>query len=145
MIIDRARIEAEEMILQHRVWVYEVMGEITSICAIGRDSPKVAAIIKVYTTAAWRRNGFAEHLLRHVTRRCTSLTYLHVATFSLTTMIFRLFASGKESVVLNVAYDSGALRIYDKVGFVGLLEQEKPDGVEDMLELGFVGADRGHW
>jgi hypothetical protein len=72
-------------------------------------------------------------------------TYLHAATLWLTIVIFRLFAIGKESVVLNVAYDSGALRIYDKVGFVGLLEQEKPGGVEDMLELGFVGADRGHW
>jgi hypothetical protein len=57
----------------------------------------------------------------------------------------RLFASGKDSVVLYVARYSGALRDYDKVGFVGLTNQEKPDGVEDVLELGFVGADRGHW
>jgi hypothetical protein len=47
--------------------------------------------------------------------------------------------------VLNVAYDNGAMRVYDQVGFVGLNKYPKPDGVEDVLELGFKGADRGHW
>jgi len=113
------------MISQHGVWVYEAMGKIASICAVGRDSQKVAAITKVHTTSAWRKNGFAEHLLRHVTKM--------------------LFASGKERVVLYVGYDNRAMRVYDKVGFVGLFEPEKPDGVEDVLEVGFTGADRGHW
>lgn len=69
MTLDKAYIEAEEMIYQHRIWVYEAMNEIASICAVGRESETVAAITKVYTTAAWRRNGFAEHLVRYVTRR----------------------------------------------------------------------------
>ena|SRR5882762_6275848 len=64
---------------------------------------------------------------------------------NLTSATRRLFARGKERVVLYVGYENGALRVYDKVGFVGLFGPERPKGVEDVLELGFVGADRGHW
>lgn len=48
-------------------------------------------------------------------------------------------------ITLYVGYDNRAARVYDKVGFVGLSGQEKHEGVEDALELGFVGTDRGHW
>ena len=133
------------MISQHGVWVYEAMGKIASICAVGRDSQKVAAITKVHTTSAWRKNGFAEHLLRRVTQMYVFLTSSQAVTFNLRAETRRLFASGKERVVLYVGYDNRAMRVYDKVGFVGLLGQEKPDGVEDVLELGFIGADKGHW
>ena len=56
-----------------------------------------------------------------------------------------MFANGKDSVVLYVSHGSAALRVYDRVGFAGLVRNDKPDGVEDALELGFTGTDRGHW
>ena len=56
-----------------------------------------------------------------------------------------LFDVKKESVVLYVGHENSAQRVYDRVGFAGLCGKHKPDGVEDSLELGFVGADRGHW
>ena len=51
----------------------------------------------------------------------------------------------KEKVVLYVGHDNSAQRVYDRVGFAGLCGKPKPDGVEDSLELGFVGTDRGYW
>lgn len=56
-----------------------------------------------------------------------------------------LFRFKKDSVVLYVGHENSAQRVYDRVGFAGLCGKPKPDGVEDSLELGFVGADRGHW
>jgi len=122
---DKARFEAEEIISQGQMWVYEAMGEIASICAATRNSETVSAITKVYTTPKWRRHGFAEHLVRRVTQR--------------------LFEIGKQTVVLYVGYGNNAARVYDKVGFVGLSGQARPEGVEDSLELAFAGSDRGHW
>jgi predicted GNAT family acetyltransferase len=131
------------MIYGHKVWVYEAVGEIASICALGRDTPKVVAITKVFTTSRWRRHGFAEHLVRHVTQWC-ELKYISQCP-CLTVGTYRLLASGKDSVVLYAAYACGGLHVYNNVGFVGLIDQDKPEGVEDVLELGFVGTDRGHW
>jgi len=89
---------------------------------------KVSAITKVYTCPNWRRQGFAEHLVRSVTRRL-------------------LLDCGKESVVLYVGHENSARRVYHRVGFVGLSgnPEERPEDVEDALELGFVGTNRGHW
>lgn len=69
LTIDQAREEGNEIISQGQMWVYEALGEVASICAVTRNSPTVAAITKVYTSLTWRRNGFAEHLVRSVTQR----------------------------------------------------------------------------
>ncbi|KAI0033999.1 hypothetical protein K488DRAFT_84440 [Vararia minispora EC-137] len=124
--IERARIEARELIAKGLIWIYEAESEVTTICAVTRSSHNVSAITKVYTTPKWRRRGFAEHLVRDVTRR--------------------LLSCGKSSVTLYVGHSNGAQRVYDRVGFVGLCGKDKPTGVEDALELGFAtGSSRGHW
>ncbi|KAI0673663.1 hypothetical protein C8Q78DRAFT_968553 [Trametes maxima] len=124
--IERARIEARELIAHGLVWVYDAAGDITTICAVTRNSHHVSAITKVYTTPRWRRRGCAEYLVREVTSQL-------------------LFTVHKERVVLYVGHENSAQRVYDRVGFVGLCGKDKPESVEDSLELGFVGADRGHW
>jgi len=125
LTLDCARIEAHEMISKGQIWVYDTLTDIAAICAVTRSSLNVSAITKVYTSPEWRRRGFAEHLVRYVTRR--------------------LFDCGKESVVLYVGHENTAQRVYDRVGFVGLCGNDKPEGVEDSLELGFVGVQRGYW
>ncbi len=118
----------------------------TSICAVTRNTQNVSAITKVYTTPKWRRRGFAEHLVRNVTRRLVNHRRflfgieLHPRFASL------LFDCGKRNVTLYVGHNNSAQRVYDRVGFVGLCGKEKVTGVEDSLELGLVtGAPRGHW
>ena len=117
----------------------------TSICAVTRNTQNVSAITKVYTTPKWRRRGFAEHLVRNVTRRSVILVSLldtepHPRFASL------LFDCGKRNVTLYVGHNNSAQRVYDRVGFVGLCGKEKANGVEDSLELGLVtGAPRGQW
>ncbi|OBZ79109.1 hypothetical protein A0H81_01524 [Grifola frondosa] len=124
--IERARIEARELIAKGLLWVYDAHGDISTICAVTRNTHRVSAITKVYTTPRWRRRGCAEYLVREVTARL-------------------LFDCGKDCVVLYVGHDNSAQRVYDRVGFAGLCGKDKPEGVEDSLELGFVGAKRGHW
>lgn len=48
-------------------------------------------------------------------------------------------------MVLYVGHENSAQKVYHRVGFAGLCGDEKVDGVEDSLELGFIGSDRGHW
>ncbi|KAF8274024.1 hypothetical protein EI94DRAFT_1768888 [Lactarius quietus] len=125
--IDAAVVEARELTAEGLIWIYESEGEVTSICAVTRSTQNVSAITKVYTTPKWRRRGFAEHLVRNVTKRL-------------------LVDCGKRSVTLYVGHSNSAQRVYDRVGFVGLCGKEKVHGVEDSLELGLVtGAPRGHW
>ncbi|PCH34206.1 hypothetical protein WOLCODRAFT_135568 [Wolfiporia cocos MD-104 SS10] len=126
LAIERARIEARELITKGQIWVYDANGVITTICAVTRNSQRVSAITKVYTTPAWRRRRCAEFLVRDVTARL-------------------LFDCGKDCVVLYVGHDNSAQRVYDRVGFAGLCGKDKPAGVEDSLELGFAGTQRGHW
>ncbi|OSD06207.1 hypothetical protein PYCCODRAFT_1423076 [Trametes coccinea BRFM310] len=126
LTIERARVEARELISKGLLWVYDAEGDITTICAVTRNSHRVSAITKVYTTPRWRRRGCAEFLVREVTAQL-------------------LYNVGKDSVVLYVGHENSAQRVYDRVGFAGLCGKDKPDTVEDSLELGFVGADRGHW
>ncbi|KAH9964259.1 hypothetical protein BC827DRAFT_63174 [Russula dissimulans] len=124
--MDAATIEARELISNGLIWIYESEGEVTSVCAVTRSTQNVSAITKVFTTPKWRRRGFAEHLVRNVTRRL-------------------LVDCGKRSVTLYVGHDNCAQRVYDRVGYVGLCGK-KVNGVEDSLELGLVtGAPRGHW
>ena len=55
MSLDRALLEAEELISKGLIWVYEADGsEIAMICAVTRSSHNVSAITKVYTTPKWR-------------------------------------------------------------------------------------------
>ncbi|EMD32641.1 hypothetical protein CERSUDRAFT_87950 [Gelatoporia subvermispora B] len=124
--IDAARVEARELISKGQIWVYDANGDITTICAVTRDTHRVSAITKVYTTPRFRRQRCAEFLVRSVTARL-------------------LFDCGKESVVLYVGHSNSAQRVYDRVGYVGLCGKDKPEGVEDSIELGFVGTNRGHW
>lgn len=56
-----------------------------------------------------------------------------------------LFDVGVDKVVLYVGYENNAQKVYHRVGFVGLCGSEKVEGVEDSIELGFVGTRRGHW
>lgn len=55
----------------------------------------------------------------------------------------------KESVVLYVAHNNPtAAKVYHRVGFVGLSEDEEPvEGVDSWLELGFdqEKVELGHW
>ena len=154
--IDAATIEARELISNGLIWIYESDGEVTSICAVTRNTQNVSAITKVYTTPKWRRRGFAEHLVRNVTRRFVTN---HFPSSNLALIFFTLpqpLASirhfsllvdcGKRSVTLYVGHNNSAQRVYDRVGYVGLCGKEKVNGVEDSLELGLVtGAPRGHW
>ncbi|KAG9314131.1 hypothetical protein JVU11DRAFT_4916 [Chiua virens] len=125
--IDLARDEARELVSKGQLWLYETSDAIAAICAVTRSSIKASAITKVYTCPTWRRRGFAEHLVRRVTQQ--------------------LLDCGKESVLLYVGHENSARRVYHRVGFVGLGEttEELPEDVEDALELGFIGANRGHW
>ncbi|KZT27703.1 hypothetical protein NEOLEDRAFT_1176703 [Neolentinus lepideus HHB14362 ss-1] len=124
--IEDARIEAEELIRKRQIWVYDAEGEITTICAVTRNSLNVSAITKVYTLVPWRKKGCAQHLVRYVTFRL-------------------LFECHKRSVVLYVGHTNSAQFVYDKVGYVGLCGKDRPSGVEDSLELGFMDTHRGHW
>ncbi|OCH89554.1 hypothetical protein OBBRIDRAFT_659549 [Obba rivulosa] len=124
--IEKARLEAHALISKGQIWVYDADDDITTICAVTRDTNRVSAITKVYTTPRWRRHGCAEFLVRDVTARL-------------------LFDCGKDSVVLYVGHTNNAQRVYERVGFVGLCGKDKPEGVEDSLELGFAGTNRGHW
>jgi len=56
-----------------------------------------------------------------------------------------LFDMKRDAVTLYVSHGNSAQRVYDRVGFVGLCGKEQPVGVEDSIELGFVGTARGLW
>ncbi|KAI0348295.1 hypothetical protein BDW22DRAFT_72055 [Trametopsis cervina] len=124
--LDRAAIEARELITKGQLWVYDLSGAITTICAVTRNTHNVSAITKVYTTPRWRRRGCAEFLVRYVTAQI-------------------LFDCGKEKVVLYVGHENSAQKVYHRVGFAGLCGEPKVEGIEDSLELGFKDTARGQW
>lgn len=68
--------EANVLLRRYHVWLYEVDGKATSICAVTRTSRNIAAITKVYTPAEERKKGFAERLVSHVTRSYVVLVTL---------------------------------------------------------------------
>lgn len=143
MTLEEAVREARDLISKGQVWLYEAAAEIATICVVGRSSPAVSAITKVYTTSKWRRHGFAEALVRYVTRMYVLPS--HLAGFNDSPPETSLFACGKNAVVLYVGQDNSAQRVYDRVGYVGLCGKPRPEGVEDALELAFEGAVPGHW
>ncbi|KAG6885038.1 hypothetical protein C0993_006365 [Termitomyces sp. T159_Od127] len=142
---DQARFEAALLVEKKQVWVHEAKGtkEIASIVAFTRNSDRVAAITKVYTSKKWTRQGYAERLVRKVCEHWHWLEKIDNLAISLLTGPNR-----KESVVLYVADGNKAAIVYDRVGFVGLAEDgQKVEGVDPWLEMGF---DRrkvvlGHW
>lgn len=123
--------EAEELVRNRQLWVYYMTmsdgtQELASIVACTRTSENVAAITKVYTNLRCRSNGCAERLVRRVCE-------------------FWLKEAGRQYVVLFVAHDNEpAEKVYNHVGFEGL-RGRTAEGVEDWLEIGFSGTERGHW
>jgi len=126
--------EATLLVQNKQVWVHQIQRgdetpELASIVCTTRPSTTVTAITKVYTNPKWRKLGCAERLVRRVCKHLLKT---------------------KESVVLYVAHDNAAAaKVYHRVGFVGLLDENEfsAEGVEPWLEIGF---DRdvvklGHW
>lgn len=119
------------LIKQNLIWVHEVtQGNkrgIACIAAFTRNSATVATITKVFTSEKYRRMGCAERLVRRV---CDQLL------------------KEKEWVVLFVGHDNPAAKVYARVGFAGLGENDGPvDGVDPWLEIGLDqdAVQRGHW
>lgn len=131
---DGAVKEARYLIRNRMAWLHEVeiggVRQVASLVATTRLSDGVAGITKVYTSPDVRKQGCAERLVRHVTQQL-------------------LLHEGKHAVVLYVAHNNpGAAKVYHRVGFQGLsgsAVEPRPAGVEDWLELGFQGAQLGHW
>ncbi|EJD03786.1 uncharacterized protein FOMMEDRAFT_133168 [Fomitiporia mediterranea MF3/22] len=121
---DGGKKEAQWLIERNIIWLYETAGKVVSICAASRQSDRVAVLTKVYTTPEWRRRGFAEALVRVVTDEMLKT---------------------KQYAALYVGVENAAQHIYDRVGYVGLCGKVRPAFVEDVLEIGFHGTDRGFW
>ena len=68
MTLDQGRIEAQELIKNAQIWVYDVNSQCSTVCAVTRTTYNVSCVTKVYTTPKFRKMGCAEHLVRHVTR-----------------------------------------------------------------------------
>jgi len=123
--------EATYLVRNRLVWVHDIeiggVREIASIVAVTRQTEGVSGITKVFTSPRVRKRGCAERLVRYV---CQHL----------------LIKERRQAVVLYVAHDNpAAAKVYHRVGFQGLSNQPRPEGVEDWLELGFQGANIGHW
>ncbi|KAK7058540.1 hypothetical protein VNI00_002176 [Paramarasmius palmivorus] len=118
---DRAALEAERLISHKQLYVYEHNKAIASICAVTRETQSVVAITKVYTSPQFRKNGYAERLVRYVTERM-------------------LANEGKNIVVLYVGLKNSARRVYERIGFSPPIESNA-----EVLEVGFVGTEKGHW
>ena len=144
--IDRAGAEHEALhyINAKQMWVCAVempngLTEIGSVVAVTRNTLQSATITKVHTAPNHRKRGYAELLVRHVCE-----------TMLLDDNVYRKHApeytAPYDSVALYVAHDNiAAAKVYDRVGFAGLLGKARPSGVEDVLELGFIGATKGYW
>ncbi|KAJ8523337.1 hypothetical protein ONZ45_g249 [Pleurotus djamor] len=127
LTIDRAGLEAKQLIQNQEVWVYDVHGKVTSICAATRYSRRAAVISKVFTKRSERRKGYAERLVRFVTQS--------------------LHSDHKKAVLYVSTTNESAEGIYGKVGFVDLKNgpSSTGDGREHWLELGFKVTAKGHW
>lgn len=83
--------------------------------------------------------------MRHVTSQYVFCAKSSIVCDTKRSALRLLFDYGKEKVVLYVGHENSAQKVYHRVGFAGLCGEEKVEGVEDSLELGFVGTTRGHW
>ncbi|KAG9126612.1 hypothetical protein FRC07_002800 [Ceratobasidium sp. 392] len=126
------RIQAQTMIDAKQLWVYDTpQGIATIVASTRRTTDAVASINKVYTPPAHRGKGCAQRLVAHVTRALLSGTE---------------GSTKHRAVVLYVGHDNSAARVYHRVGYQGLAEGvPRPLEVENWLEVGFQGTDRGHW
>jgi predicted GNAT family acetyltransferase len=123
--------EATYLVRNRLVWVHDIevggVREIASIVAVTRQSENVCGITKVFTSPHIRKRGCAERLVRYV---CQHL----------------LIHEHKHAVVLFVAHNNpAAAKVYHRVGFQGLSAAPRPAGIDDYIELGFSGAQLGHW
>ncbi|KAI3621857.1 acetyltransferase [Moniliophthora roreri] len=121
---DRAAFEASHMISHEQLFVYEHDSMITSICAVTRETQNVVAITKVYTSPAFRKNGYAERLVRYVTRRM-------------------LLDRKKTAVVLYAGVENSARSVYERIGFRPPRPESETEA--EVLEVGFIGTEKGHW
>lgn len=126
------RQEAQAYIAAKQLWVYATpQGIATIVVSSRRTSNAVASINKVYTPPSFRGKGCAQRLVAHVTRALLAGTDC---------------ATPHRAVVLYVSHGNPAARVYNRVGFLGLEpNQPCPPLVENWLEIGFQGTDRGHW
>ncbi|KAG8744638.1 hypothetical protein FRC10_009671 [Ceratobasidium sp. 414] len=126
------RLQAQTMIDARQLWVYDTpQGIATIVASTRRTTDAVASINKVYTPPAHRGKGCAQRLVAHVTRALLSGTE---------------GSTKHRAVVLYVGHDNSAARVYHRVGYQGLAEGvPRPREVENWLEIGFQGTDRGHW
>ncbi|KAL0951637.1 hypothetical protein HGRIS_008317 [Hohenbuehelia grisea] len=123
---DDAKVEAMQLIERQQIWVYEVDKTVAAICAAAREGHNATVISKVFTKEELRNQGYAERLVRQVTRHL-------------------LFTRNKAAVVLYVGHRNKAQSVYNRVGYAGLCGLPRPPTVEDWLELGFRGGKMGHW
>ncbi|QRV80444.1 GNAT family acetyltransferase [Ceratobasidium sp. AG-Ba] len=122
----------QSMIGAKQLWVYDTpQGIATIVASTRRTTDAVASINKVYTPPAHRGKGCARALVAHVTNALLS----------------GADGSSKHyAVVLYVGHDNSAARVYHRVGYQGLSEDApRPREVENWLEIGFQGTNRGHW
>ncbi|KAJ8084572.1 hypothetical protein AAF712_004292 [Marasmius tenuissimus] len=123
--VEKAGAEARLLISRGQLFVYESKGTIAAVCAITRATEHVAAVTMVYTLPRFRNKGSAERLVHHATNET-------------------LRDGKKSTVVLYVGVLNSARKIYDRIGFMGL--DARPGAVvEEVLELGFMGTEKGHW
>lgn len=126
-----------------------VEGEAASICAVTRTSQNVAAVTKVYTSPARRRQGFAKRLVGHVARMCVAPVISNA--LSAPNAYPRLLTGSDEvnaisNVVLYVGRNNSARIIYEEIGFQSLSRVEDDNSDRGgFLEIGFSGAGEGYW
>lgn len=139
-----ACVEASTYIKRGQMFVCDVelasgVHELASIVAATRNTERNATITKVHTAEAHRKRGYAEALVRYV---CERLLYEHEPRFGRAPGDIAPY----DAVALYIAHDNiAAATVYDRVGFAGLLGKERPNGIEDFLELGFKDAIKGYW
>ncbi|KAF4563103.1 hypothetical protein EYR40_007177 [Pleurotus pulmonarius] len=124
--------EAKALLERRQAWVLAVRSpsggvHLASIVAVTRNTENVATITKVYTLPEYRGHGYAETLVRHVTKE---------------------YLKTKQVVMLYVGHENPAANVYRRVGYVGLGKGSvQVKGVDNWMEVGFDQNKvvLGHW
>ncbi len=124
--------EAKALLERRQAWVLVVHSpgggvHLASIVAVTRNTENVATITKVYTLPEYRGRGYAETLVRHVTKE---------------------YLKTKQVVMLYVGHENPAANVYRRVGYVGLGKGSvQVKGVDNWMEVGFDQNKvvLGHW
>lgn len=124
--------EARALLGRRQAWVLAAhtpnsRSHLASIVAVTRNTENVATITKVYTLPEHRGHGYAETLVRHVTKE---------------------YLKTRQVVMLYVGHDNPAANVYRRVGYVGLgKESVQVKGVDRWMEVGFDQNKvvLGHW